>query len=148
MLKLLSPIAHSGKLPVSTNTGVPLESLPGFGFVPRCPAVAGGGRGPGDADACIPLSSRSFAWSSPWRRAAGAWWGARWTAGSRRGRPGRGAPRRAVPAVSPLCPFSPTPQQCSADGTPSPSGAHAAPERGYRTQGSPRAAASASEVGF
>lgn len=45
MLKPLSPIAPSGKLPVSNNVGIPLELLPIFGFLTWCPAVAGGGRG-------------------------------------------------------------------------------------------------------
>jgi len=103
----------------------------------RCPdpVPSGGGvaGGLGEPDTCVSFSSRSSTWRSPCRRAAGAWWGARWTAGSQRGQPGRSAPRHVVLAVSPPCPLSPHASACSADGTPSPGGSHSPQATGLST---------------
>lgn len=84
------------------------------------------------------LLSRSFAWRSPCRRAVGAWWVARWTAGSRRGRPGRSAPTRVAPAVSPhLPPCPPLPTSATRrGGDPQPRVGSGRPRAGVRSAGS------------
>lgn len=66
-------------------------------------------RGHEGANACVSLSSRSFTWRSPCRRAVGVWWDVRWTAGCRRGHLGHSALTHAVPAVSPRVPPCPLP---------------------------------------
>lgn len=153
MLKPLSPIAPSGKLPVSNNVGIPLELLPIFGFLTWCPAVAGGGRGGlGSLTPVFPCHLTA----SPGEARADE-------------QPVCGGVRGGLPALGmvslvavlphvwrwrwvPTCPPAPfpppQPQQCSADGTPSPRRAYAGPEQGYRTQGSLRAAPNPSEVIF